>query len=88
MAAVLKAWAILDPVDCWPHLITPLQLQTRKAEERYAQTQSRHSEEAVESRLQLARELSAEEATAIVKIRTEVRGLQKLIRANFRPKRG
>jgi hypothetical protein len=80
IAAALKGWAILIPLILilWAAFKIKLAKTTKEMRRLRAYT------DAVESRLQLARELNAGDAKAIAEIRTEVDGLRQLIKAKSR----
>ena len=80
IAAVFKAWAILVPLILALWAAFKIKLAKTKKEMRGLRAYT----EAVESRLQLARELNAGEAKAIAEIRTEVDRLRQLIKARAR----
>ena len=83
IAAALKAWAILIPLILVLWAVFKIKLAKTKREVRGLRAHT----EAVESRLQLARELSAGEAKTIAEIRTELDGLRQLIKAKGRRSR-
>jgi hypothetical protein len=83
IAAALKGWAILIPLILALWAAFKIKLAKTKKEMR----QLRAYTEAVESRLQLARELNAGDAKAIAEIRAEVVGLRQLIKAKARRSR-
>ena len=80
ITAALKAWAILIPLILALWAAFQIKFAKTKKEMRGLRAYT----EAVESRLQLARELNAGEAKAIAEIRTEVDGLRQLIKAKAR----
>ena len=82
-AAALKAWAILIPLVLVLWAAFKIKIAKTKKEMRGLRAYT----EAVESRLQLARELNAGDAKAIAEIRTEVDGLRQLIKAKARRSR-
>ncbi len=81
ITAALKGWAILIAVILFLWAVFKIKL----AKANKATRGLRGYAEAVESRLQLARELNAGEAKAIAEIRTEVDGLLELIKAKEGP---
>jgi hypothetical protein len=83
IAAALKGWAILIPLILALWAAFKIKLAKTKKEMR----QLRAYTEAVDSRLQLARELNAGDAKAIAEIRAEVVGLRQLIKAKARRSR-
>ena len=83
IAAALKGWAILIPLILALWAAFKIKLAKTKKEMRRLKVHT----EAVESRLQLARELNAGDAKAIAEIRTEVDGLRQLIKAKARRSR-
>jgi hypothetical protein len=80
IAAALKGWAILIPLILALWAAFKIKLAKTKKEMRGLRAYT----EAVESRLQLARELNAGDAKAIAEIRTEVDRLRQLIKAKAR----
>ena len=80
IATAVRAWAILIPLVLAFLAVFKIKLAQTKKEMRGLIAQT----DAVESRLQLARELNAGEAKAIAEIRTEVDGLRQLIKAKAR----
>jgi hypothetical protein len=83
IAAALKAWAILIPLVLVLWAAFKIKIAKTKKEMRGLRAYT----EAVESRLQLARELNAGDAKAIAEIRIEVDGLRQLIKAKARRSR-
>ena len=83
IAAALKAWAILIPLVLVLWAAFKIKIAKTKKEMRGLRAYT----EAVEFRLQLARELNAGDAKAIAEIRTEVDGLRQLIKAKARRSR-
>ena len=81
ITAALKGWAILIAVILFIWAVFKIKL----AKANKATRGLKGYTEAVESRLQLARELNAGEAKAIAEIRTEVDGLLELIKAKEGP---
>ena len=82
-AAALNAWAILIPLVLVLWAAFKIKIAKTKKEMRGLRAYT----EAVEFRLQLARELNAGDAKAIAEIRTEVDGLRQLIKAKARRSR-
>ena len=80
IAAVFKAWAILVPLILALWAAFKIKLAKTKKEMRGLRAYT----EAVESRLQLARDLNAGEANAIAEIRAELDRLRRLIKARAR----
>jgi len=80
IAAALKAWAILLPLVlvCASAFIIRGAIAERKLRGLSAHT------EAIESRLQLARDLNAGEANTLAKLRTEIDALRQLIDAKLK----
>ena len=80
IATAVRAWAIFIPLVLALLAVFNIKLAKTKKEMRGLIAQT----DAVESRLQLARELNAREAKAIAEIRNEVDGLRQLIKAKAR----
>ena len=80
IAAALKGWAILIALSLALWATFKIKFAKTKKEMRRLRAHS----EAIESRLQLARDLNAGDAKAIAEIRTEVDGLRQLMKAKAR----
>jgi hypothetical protein len=80
IAAVLKAWVILVPLS----LVLWVAFKIKLAKTKKEMCGLRAYTEAVDCRLQLARDLNAGEAEAIAEIRAEVDALRQLIKAKAR----